>query len=137
MVQGQLRAAEYEMKWYRVSLMLPIMFLVSAAVSCVVLYFATSWYLVLLLAFFFVCFIAVSSSLLNSSVVDIFPTSLRAMAVCLTLMAGRTGVVGGSLMIGALIDTHCSLAFVVLSGVALQVSEVDSHQNEMHNCVHK
>nr|CAD7579505.1 unnamed protein product [Timema californicum] len=84
-----------------------------------VLYFATSWYLVLLLAFFFVCFIAVSSSLLNSSVVDIFPTSLRAMAVCLTLMAGRTGVVGGSLMIGALIETRCSLAFVVLSGVSL------------------
>nr|CAD7409772.1 unnamed protein product [Timema cristinae] len=96
-----------------------VMFLVSAAVSCIVLYFATSWYLVLLLAFFFVCFIAVSSSLLNSSVVDIFPTRLRAMAVCLTLMAGRTGVVGGSLMIGALIDTHCSLAFVVLSGVSL------------------
>nr|CAD7462630.1 unnamed protein product [Timema tahoe] len=43
----------------------------------------------------------------------------RAMAVCLTLMAGRTGVVGGSLMIGALIETHCSLAFVVLSGVSL------------------
>nr|CAD7462631.1 unnamed protein product [Timema tahoe] len=53
------------------------MFLVSAAVSCIALYFATSWYLVLLLAFCFVCFIAVSSSLLNSSVVDIFPTSLR------------------------------------------------------------
>nr|CAD7266492.1 unnamed protein product [Timema shepardi] len=97
-----------------------VVFLVSAAVSCMVLYFATSWYLVLLLAFFFVCFIAVSSSLLNSSVVDIFPTSLRAMAVCLTLMAGRTGVVGGSLMIGALIETRCSLAFVVLSGVSLR-----------------
>nr|CAD7597510.1 unnamed protein product [Timema genevievae] len=54
-----------------------VMFLVSAAVSCIALYFATSWYLVLLLAFCFVCFIAVSSSLLNSSVVDIFPTSLR------------------------------------------------------------
>ncbi|CAG2056457.1 unnamed protein product [Timema podura] len=53
------------------------------------------------------------------------------MAVCLTLMAGRTGVVGGSLMIGALIETHCSLAFVVLSGVSLHSTNLcDDNDND-------
>nr|CAD7205362.1 unnamed protein product [Timema douglasi] len=41
------------------------------------------------------------------------------MAVCLTFMSGRAGVIIGSIMIGALVDTNCSIAFYVLAALAL------------------
>nr|CAD7267726.1 unnamed protein product [Timema shepardi] len=90
-----------------------------AAGSCIGLNFGQTSEIVLVLAFLFVCLTGVSSSLLNSAVVDIFPTQLRGMAVCLTFMSGRAGVIIGSIMIGALVDTNCSVAFYVLAALAL------------------
>ncbi|XP_065365581.1 synaptic vesicle glycoprotein 2B-like [Calliphora vicina] len=53
----------------------------------------------------------VATSVMSAIVVDIYPTNLRAMAVCISLMLGRIGSVSGSYIMGALIETHCELAF--------------------------
>lgn len=37
------------------------------------------------------------------------------MAVCISLMLGRIGSVSGSYVMGALIETHCELAFYTSS----------------------
>ncbi|XP_065364983.1 synaptic vesicle glycoprotein 2B-like [Calliphora vicina] len=50
------------------------------------------------------------TSVMNTIVVDIYPTNLRAMAVCISLMLGRIGSVTGSNVMGALIETHCEAA---------------------------
>ncbi|XP_011177277.1 synaptic vesicle glycoprotein 2B [Zeugodacus cucurbitae] len=50
-------------------------------------------------------------SVLNAIVVEIFPTNLRGMAVCISLMIGRIGTVSGSNILGLLIETHCEMAF--------------------------
>uniref|UniRef100_A0A0A1XKB5 Synaptic vesicle glycoprotein 2B n=1 Tax=Zeugodacus cucurbitae TaxID=28588 RepID=A0A0A1XKB5_ZEUCU len=49
-------------------------------------------------------------SVLNAIVVEIFPTNLRGMAVCISLMIGRIGSVTGSNILGLLIETHCEMA---------------------------
>uniref|UniRef100_W8BIF4 Synaptic vesicle glycoprotein 2B n=1 Tax=Ceratitis capitata TaxID=7213 RepID=W8BIF4_CERCA len=52
----------------------------------------------------------VAVNVVNAIVVEIFPTNLRAMAICISLMIGRIGSVTGSNILGILIESHCELA---------------------------
>ncbi|KAJ6640092.1 Synaptic vesicle glycoprotein 2B [Pseudolycoriella hygida] len=73
-------------------------------------------YLILLL-----CGLGVT--VVNAATVDLYPTNLRAMAVCISLMMGRLGSVVGANIVGLLLDNHCELAFT-LSGSTLIFSGV-------------
>ncbi|XP_077296989.1 putative niacin/nicotinamide transporter NiaP [Arctopsyche grandis] len=55
--------------------------------------------------------------IINAYVVEIFPTNVRAMAVCLTLMIGRVGSVFGTNIIGYLISVMCPASFFFFSGL--------------------
>ncbi|XP_053686953.1 synaptic vesicle glycoprotein 2B-like [Sabethes cyaneus] len=57
-------------------------------------------------------------NVVNAVTVDLFPTNLRAMAVCISLMFGRLGSVVGANIVGMLLDTQCELTFWI-SGVSL------------------
>ncbi|XP_061390195.1 synaptic vesicle glycoprotein 2A-like [Musca vetustissima] len=57
-------------------------------------------------------------NVLSASTVELYPTRLRAMAVCISLMMGRLGSVAGANIVGALIINHCDTAFI-LSGSSL------------------
>ncbi|XP_053949915.1 synaptic vesicle glycoprotein 2B-like [Anastrepha ludens] len=57
-------------------------------------------------------------NVLSAATVDLYPTRLRAMAVCISLMMGRMGSVVGANVVGALLSNHCDTAFIV-SGVSL------------------
>lgn len=50
-------------------------------------------------------------SVTNGAVVDLIPTHLRGMAVCIVLMFGRLGSVVGSNLLGAILELNCSAAF--------------------------
>ncbi|XP_028158703.1 synaptic vesicle glycoprotein 2A-like isoform X2 [Ostrinia furnacalis] len=54
-----------------------------------------------------------SASILAAIAVDVFPTSMRAMAMCVMYMVGRTGAAFGSYILGATLTTHCLAAFSV------------------------
>ncbi|XP_052132640.1 synaptic vesicle glycoprotein 2C-like [Frankliniella occidentalis] len=56
---------------------------------------------------------------ISSIVVELFPTHLRAMAVSLHLMAGRTGSIAGNLIFGLLLSTNCAFAFYAIGGALL------------------
>ncbi|XP_049770441.1 synaptic vesicle glycoprotein 2B-like [Schistocerca cancellata] len=71
---------------------------------------------VLMLPMVFVVLSGMCISVVNSVVIDIFPTYLRAMAVCLSLCCGRLGTFVTSLMLGALIESSCVLAVSILGG---------------------
>ncbi|CAO1413974.1 unnamed protein product [Diamesa serratosioi] len=60
-------------------------------------------------------------SVVNASTVDLFPTNLRAMAVCISLMFGRLGSVFGANVVGLLLDSYCNITFV-FSGSLLCLS---------------
>ncbi|XP_049870534.1 synaptic vesicle glycoprotein 2A-like [Pectinophora gossypiella] len=55
-----------------------------------------------------------AASILAAISVDVFPTCLRAMAMCVMYMVGRTGAAVGSYVLGATLDTHCQLALISL-----------------------
>uniref|UniRef100_A0A182W337 Major facilitator superfamily (MFS) profile domain-containing protein n=1 Tax=Anopheles minimus TaxID=112268 RepID=A0A182W337_9DIPT len=57
-------------------------------------------------------------SVVNACTVDLFPTNLRAMAVCISLMFGRLGSVVGANIVGMLLDSQCELTFWI-SGISL------------------
>jgi MFS transporter, VNT family, synaptic vesicle glycoprotein 2 len=52
-------------------------------------------------------------NIVNASTVELFPTKMRAMAICISMMAGRVGSVLGSVVIGAVIDNHCRETFLM------------------------
>ncbi|CAG2062292.1 unnamed protein product, partial [Timema podura] len=67
-------------------------------------------------------FLAASSvcgKALISVVVDLFPTSLRAMAVSMTMMFGRSGALLGNLMFPVLLDISCIIPFLLVSGIVI------------------
>ncbi|CAG5033906.1 unnamed protein product [Parnassius apollo] len=55
-----------------------------------------------------------AASILAAISVDVFPTCLRAMAMCMMYMVGRAGAAVGSNLLGATLDMHCQLAFTFL-----------------------
>jgi MFS transporter, VNT family, synaptic vesicle glycoprotein 2 len=61
----------------------------------------------------YMIFAGISISVVNASTVELFPTKMRAMAVCISMMAGRLGSSVGSLVIGAVIDKHCRETFLM------------------------
>lgn len=50
-------------------------------------------------------------TVVNASTVDLYPTNLRAMAVCVSLMMGRVGSVVGANWVGLLLDNYCEIVF--------------------------
>lgn len=53
----------------------------------------------------------IAGNVVNLSTVDLFPTALRAMAVCISLMFGRLGGVVGSNITALLLVSNCEMAF--------------------------
>lgn len=60
-------------------------------------------------------------NVLSAATVDLYPTRLRAMAVCISLMMGRLGSVVGANIVGLLISHHCESAFLA-SGISLIIA---------------
>jgi MFS family permease len=57
--------------------------------------------------------VGLGMSIINASTVELFPTKMRAMAVCISMMFGRSGSVVGSLVIGFVIESHCRETFIM------------------------
>lgn len=58
-------------------------------------------------------------SILSAVLVDIYPTNIRAMALCVVLMCGRLGAVIGSNFVSLTIESHCEAMFGVFGGILL------------------
>lgn len=81
--------------------------LFTSSLSGILLHFATHQ---LLQVFLFASYIVLSGlmvSVISGGAVMLFPTQLRAMAVCIILMVARLGTSIGSATVGATIETHC------------------------------
>uniref|UniRef100_A0A1B0D3C4 Major facilitator superfamily (MFS) profile domain-containing protein n=1 Tax=Phlebotomus papatasi TaxID=29031 RepID=A0A1B0D3C4_PHLPP len=62
------------------------------------------------------CGLAVT--VVNAATVDLFPTHLRAMSVCISLMMGRLGSVFGSNLVATMLEYNCEATFL-MSGISL------------------
>ncbi|KAH9643841.1 hypothetical protein HF086_018234 [Spodoptera exigua] len=55
--------------------------------------------------------------LTNAVAVQLFPTKYRGMAVCLSMMSGRTGSMVGSYLIGLFLDINCGAGFYLFGSL--------------------
>ncbi|XP_046967511.1 synaptic vesicle glycoprotein 2C-like [Vanessa cardui] len=69
--------------------------------------------------FFFFLLCALSMGILSVYFVELYPTSLRGMASCLSVMLGRSSAFLGVNAIGALISANCEATFYVWSVLLL------------------
>ncbi|XP_050101703.1 synaptic vesicle glycoprotein 2B [Anopheles aquasalis] len=83
--------------------------------SGIVLQFVSNPYVTVALFCFFLVFAGTSISILNGATVSFFPTNVRAMAVCLSLMMGRLGSVFGSNLVGLIMEQNCTLTFFIFA----------------------
>ncbi|XP_053698156.1 synaptic vesicle glycoprotein 2B-like [Sabethes cyaneus] len=93
--------------------------LLMSGISGMLLVLIDDPYFVLALFCSFMVFAGISISLINGAAVSLFPTNVRAMAVCLSLMMGRLGSVAGTNLIGLIIDRNCNLTFILFAGCSL------------------
>ena len=63
--------------------------------------------------------VGVCANILSAILVDLFPTKVRAMSMCLILMLGRFGSMAGSILISKMIENQCNEMFCLLSGLLL------------------
>uniref|UniRef100_A0A336LUM0 CSON005174 protein n=1 Tax=Culicoides sonorensis TaxID=179676 RepID=A0A336LUM0_CULSO len=69
---------------------------------------------------FFSAFLVLSGlmiSVISGTAVMLFPTHIRAMAVCVILMVGRIGTSTGSSIVGLTIESHCEETFAVITAM--------------------
>ncbi|XP_055325180.1 synaptic vesicle glycoprotein 2B-like [Sitodiplosis mosellana] len=59
----------------------------------------------------------VAANVVSSATVELYPTTLRAMALCISLMFARFGGVAGSNTAAFLLDNHCEAAFYLSGSV--------------------
>uniref|UniRef100_A0A182PSS5 Major facilitator superfamily (MFS) profile domain-containing protein n=1 Tax=Anopheles epiroticus TaxID=199890 RepID=A0A182PSS5_9DIPT len=83
--------------------------------SGIMLQFVDNPYVTMALFCSFLVFAGTSISILNGATVSIFPTNVRAMAVCLSLMMGRLGCVFGSNLVGLIMEENCALTFYLFA----------------------
>ncbi|XP_018800129.1 PREDICTED: synaptic vesicle glycoprotein 2A-like [Bactrocera latifrons] len=69
-------------------------------------------------AYLYVLFFVVGVAIivLNAITIDLYPTHLRAMAACISLMVGRVGSIVGANVAGALMGQHCEWNFYICCG---------------------
>ncbi|XP_015590034.1 synaptic vesicle glycoprotein 2A isoform X2 [Cephus cinctus] len=63
--------------------------------------------------------ITTANIVLNSVVVDIFPTEIGAIAICLVTCFGRLGAIASNLIFGLLLDISCEVPIFLVGGIII------------------
>ncbi|XP_069704225.1 synaptic vesicle glycoprotein 2B-like isoform X2 [Periplaneta americana] len=88
--------------------------------SCVfAIYFLRSSTQNLIVSCLFLSSIGTGNFVITSVVVDLFPTKIRAMAVCTSILAGRVGAMTSNIVFGELIDVDCSVPIFLMGTVCI------------------
>ncbi|KAI5635150.1 peroxidase domain-containing protein [Phthorimaea operculella] len=89
-----------------------------AGAAALMVNFSTSWQMT---AFLIVAFVhgMLNFGLLNTFSVDMFPTYVKAMGVCLTLMIGRGSAVLGINLLKSLLTYHCDATFYIFGSISI------------------
>ncbi|RZF42707.1 hypothetical protein LSTR_LSTR001502 [Laodelphax striatellus] len=85
-----------------------------ALISISLLLFTGNPYLIISEMCFFMMVSAAATQVVLYTVVDLFPTKIRSMAVCLAIMCSRFGSITSNQVSGALIDNYCSSILIIM-----------------------
>ncbi|XP_014236296.1 synaptic vesicle glycoprotein 2B-like isoform X1 [Trichogramma pretiosum] len=113
--------------------LLILCFVVSTS-SILLLNWASHYTVIILLTSFFVGLMSTTTTLVISVTVNLFPTSLRTMAVSLAMMVGRIGALSGNILFPIFLDYGCivtviSLAVILIVSLVLTIFIPKSKNN--------
>ncbi|XP_060523634.1 synaptic vesicle glycoprotein 2C-like isoform X2 [Cylas formicarius] len=92
--------------------------LISGSAS-ICLYFAQSSEMVLVFSSAFNAMGALATNVIVSVTVDLFPTTLRTLAISMGVMVGRAGAMGGNFVFPFLLQSGCLAPFFVVGGLLI------------------
>ncbi|XP_014208713.1 putative transporter svop-1 isoform X2 [Copidosoma floridanum] len=90
-----------------------------AGCCCGALYWARNSNEILAIASVFVALTSIGGTIVNNFVVDVFPTTLRAMALSGTTIIGRMGAFVGNLVFPILFSLDCLAPFIMIGSACL------------------
>lgn len=88
---------------------------VVAFMCVIIMHWSTSNLMTLILACLFVGLLVVTINLVISVIVNIFPTSLRTMAISLAMMVGRLGALLGNVIFPIMLNIGCIVPIIALA----------------------
>ncbi|XP_048512684.1 synaptic vesicle glycoprotein 2C-like isoform X2 [Athalia rosae] len=98
---------------------MPVATMVLAGTFGCAIYFLETAFQNLVVACLFSTFIATANMVLSSVIVDVFPTNVSAMAICLATLSGRIGAIMSNLLFGLLLDINCGVPIFLVGGVVI------------------
>ncbi|XP_014229276.1 synaptic vesicle glycoprotein 2B-like isoform X1 [Trichogramma pretiosum] len=96
---------------------LMIICFLGAATCCFALYWGEDSRSILGISSVFVALTSIGGTIVNNVVVDMFPTSLRTMALSVTMVIGRLGAVVGNVLFPVLLSLDCLGPFMMIGAV--------------------
>ncbi|XP_076252229.1 synaptic vesicle glycoprotein 2B-like isoform X1 [Rhynchophorus ferrugineus] len=85
--------------------------------SCIGIYFSQYSYMVVIFSSIFQATSSISSNLINSVTVDLFPTTQRTLAISFGMMNGRVGAMLGNFVFPYLLASGCIPPFFTVAGI--------------------
>lgn len=73
----------------------------------------------LIVACVFSLAISTANFVIGAVVVDIFPTNIGAMAICMMTFFGRVGAIASNLAFGMLLDISCEVPIFLVGGIVV------------------
>ncbi|XP_063931700.1 synaptic vesicle glycoprotein 2A-like [Zophobas morio] len=87
--------------------------------SAMVIFWLSSAWQNLVVASVFQAAMVTANMTIGGVVVELFPTGVGAMAICLTMCAGRVGAMASNLVFGLWMDRRCEIPIFVVAGSVL------------------
>lgn len=98
---------------------LPLVTMLVAGISSLLIYFLHSSLQILIVSCFFLSTVATCNLTLGSIAIELFPTSVSAMAYCLMLCVGRLAAICSNVIFGYFFDDQCEVPIFIVAGMAL------------------
>ncbi|GAB1869069.1 Synaptic vesicle glycoprotein 2B [Camponotus japonicus] len=98
---------------------MPVATMLIAGIAGLGMYFVNSSLQLLITACIFSLMAATANIVLSSVAVDVFPTHVSAVALCMMACLGRCGAVVSNLAFGMLLDISCEIPIFLLAGITI------------------
>lgn len=97
---------------------LPFFTMLIAGISSLSIYFLRSSLQILIVSCFFLSTIATCNLTLSSVAIELFPTSVSAMIICLMLCVGRLSAICSNVIFGYFFDDRCEVPIFIVAATA-------------------
>lgn len=113
--------------------------LLISMIACILLNYITGFYPVVI-SFIIFLSCCLSANIVLAVAVNLYPTQYRAMAMSFVMCFGRIGGVGGSNIIGLLLEDNCVWIFYSFGVILISKKDIkrrDSHNNKFMKICNK